>query len=228
MELGALDGIKVLDHGTAITSPFCGKRDFHRAVACAQSGSCCQPLGSTTAAPGERAACSQHIQLIGDTMSADHSNLVAVAVVSRPWLAMMLGEMGAEVIKIETPHGRDTAADVHHGTPVHYHGFNRGRRNIALDSESADMYHVTVLARNLADTVCSVVHQSLRVTAKTDAGREAVRKLVANSDVYMQNMRPGVAEKMGLGYEDLIKINPDLIYCSISGFGDYGPCTRTD
>lgn len=106
---------------------------------------------------------------------------------------MMLGEMGAEVIKIETPHGRDTAADVHHGTPVHYHSFNRGKRNIAIDT-------------------------------KTDAGREAVRKLVATADVYMQNMRPGVAERMGLGYADLISVNPDLIYCSISGFGDYGPC----
>ena len=104
-------------------------------------------------------------------MPADHSNLVAVAVVSRRlWLAMMLGEMGAEVIKIETPHGRDTAADVHHGTPVHYHGFNRGKRNIALDSESTAMHHVTVLARNLADAVCSVVPQSLRVTSEDRCG----------------------------------------------------------
>ena len=133
---------------------------------------------------------------------------------------MMLGEMGAEVIKIETPHGRDTAADIHHGTPVHCeppvaltsalagclapaavdntgcvfadHSFNRGKRNIALDT-------------------------------KTEAGREAVRKLAAEADVYLQNMRPGVAEKMGLGYDDLSALNPRLVYCSISGYGDFGP-----
>eukprot|EP01045_Picozoa_sp_COSAG04_P007962 COSAG04_NODE_432_length_14483_cov_6.964474_2_plen_112_part_00 len=105
---------------------------------------------------------------------------------------MMLGEMGAEVIKIETPHGRDTAADIHHGTPVHYHSFNRGKRNIALDT-------------------------------KTEAGREAVRKLAAEADVYLQNMRPGVAEKMGLGYDALSALNPRLVYCSISGYGDFGP-----
>ena len=75
---------------------------------------------------------------------------------------MMLGEMGAKVVKIETPHGRDTAADIHHGTPVHYHSFNRGKRNMAIDT-------------------------------KTELGRDAVRLLVADADVYMQNMRPGVA-----------------------------------
>lgn len=104
----------------------------------------------------------------------------------------MMGEMGAKVIKIETPHGRDTAADVHHGTPVHYHSFNRGKRNMAIDT-------------------------------KTEAGRDAVRLLVADADVYMQNMRPGVADKMGLGYDDLKAINPRLVYVSISGFGDFGP-----
>ena len=72
------------------------------------------------------------------------------------------------------------------------HSFNRGKRNIALDT-------------------------------KTVAGREAVRKLATEADVYLQNMRPGVAEKMGLGYDDLSALNPRLVYCSISGYGDFGP-----
>jgi crotonobetainyl-CoA:carnitine CoA-transferase CaiB-like acyl-CoA transferase len=56
-----------------------------------------------------------------------------------------------------------------------------------------------------------------------DAGREILRKLVAEADVFVQNWRPGAAERLGLGWEDLRALNPRLIYCSVSGYGPSGP-----
>ena len=58
---------------------------------------------------------------------------------------------------------------------------------------------------------------------KTEAGREILYKLVARADIFGQNFRPGAAEKNGFGYEDLKKVNPKLVYVSVSGYGPKGP-----
>src|SRR5712664_4105527 len=64
--------------------------------------------------------------------------------------------------------------------------------------------------------------RSITLDLKTESGRDILRKLVARSDVLVQNYRPGAFEALGLGYEALLKINPRLIYCSISAFGQDG------
>lgn len=65
--------------------------------------------------------------------------------------------------------------------------------------------------------------RNIAVDLRTEEGREVVRRLVATSDVVMHNFRPGKAEKIGLGYEDLRLVKPDLIYCYLPGFGSHGP-----
>jgi formyl-CoA transferase len=68
--------------------------------------------------------------------------------------------------------------------------------------------------------------KSIAVNAATDAGRQVIFRLVKDADVFMQNMRPGVAKKLGIAYDDLKRVNPNLIYVSISGFGSSGPLCR--
>lgn len=65
--------------------------------------------------------------------------------------------------------------------------------------------------------------RNIAVDLRTPEGKEAVRKLVATADVVMHNFRPGKAQKIGLGYEDLRLIKPDLVYCYLPGFGSAGP-----
>jgi formyl-CoA transferase len=114
--------------------------------------------------------------------------------IAGPYCAMMLSDMGADVIKVERPHGdawRHTAPLA----PYEGRGFlgvNRGKRGIALDMERAD--------------------------ARTIAGQ-----LAARADVVVVNYRPGVAERLGLGYDDLAAANPRLIYCENTAFGREGP-----
>jgi crotonobetainyl-CoA:carnitine CoA-transferase CaiB-like acyl-CoA transferase len=100
--------------------------------------------------------------------------------------AMMLADLGASVIKIESPEG-----DSFRELPGFF-GWNRGKRGICAN-------------------------------LKTTEGREIVEKLAAQSDVVMENMRPGVADRLGLGDAQLRKINPRLIYCSVTAFGSTGP-----
>ncbi|MGP3667456.1 MAG: CaiB/BaiF CoA transferase family protein [Candidatus Bathyarchaeota archaeon] len=68
--------------------------------------------------------------------------------------------------------------------------------------------------------------RSLALNLKTDEGKEVLRKLVKSSDVIVENFTPGKLEEMGCGYEDVSKINPKIIYCSLSGFGQSGPYSR--
>jgi crotonobetainyl-CoA:carnitine CoA-transferase CaiB-like acyl-CoA transferase len=110
---------------------------------------------------------------------------------SGPVLTMLLGDLGADVIKVEPLPGGDPArqSGPFHGTEsVYYLASNRNKRSIALD-----------------------LH--------TPAGIQACRALARRADVFVQNFKPGTAEAMGLGAEDLRNLNPRLVYASISGFG---------
>jgi crotonobetainyl-CoA:carnitine CoA-transferase CaiB-like acyl-CoA transferase len=112
-----------------------------------------------------------------------------------PMCAMLLGDFGAEVIKIEPPEGdsiRRTGDTLIGGETEYYLSLNRNKRGIVLD-------------------------------LKTEAGLAAARKLAQEADVVVENFRPGTADRLGIGYENLRALNPRLIYCSLSGFGPTGP-----
>lgn len=117
-------------------------------------------------------------------------------VMTGPYCTMMLGDMGADVIKIEQPgKGDDTRP---WGPPF-------------LEGESAYFLSVN---RN---------KRSVTVNLKDPAGRDIVHRLARESDVVVENFSPGTAGRLGLGYDDLRALRPDLVYCSISGFGQDGP-----
>jgi crotonobetainyl-CoA:carnitine CoA-transferase CaiB-like acyl-CoA transferase len=117
----------------------------------------------------------------------------AASYVTGPFASQLLADMGAEVIKIEEPK---------HGDP--FRGWGE---------------------RNYAATFCSLNRnkKSITLDLRTDEGRDIALRLISRADVLIQNFRPGVMEKRGLGYDDVKKINPKLVYCSISGFGPKGP-----
>ena len=113
-----------------------------------------------------------------------------------PYCTMMLGDLGADVIKVERPGcGDDTRQ---WGPPF-------------LDGESA--YYLC----------CNRNKKSLTLNLKDERGIEIARELAVRSDVLVENFRVGGLNDLGLGYEELSKLNPGLIYCSISGFGHTGP-----
>ena len=115
-------------------------------------------------------------------------------VMAGPYCTMLLGDLGADVIKVEPPGGdsiRRTAGSVGTESPGFW-AVNRNKRGIAL---------------NLKDP----------------RGRDLLRSLAARTDILVENYRPAIMESFGLGYEDLRKVNPGLIYASISGFGRTGP-----
>ncbi|RMJ09218.1 hypothetical protein CDV36_011157 [Fusarium kuroshium] len=125
-------------------------------------------------------------------------------VLAGPYCAQILGDLGAEVIKIEHPtRGDDTRA---WGPP--YAPYLDGRSG---QGESA--YYLSV-NRN---------KKSLALSFKEKAGVDIITKLVKNSDVLVENYLPGSLKKYGLDYETLAKINPRLIYASITGYGQTGP-----
>ncbi len=117
-------------------------------------------------------------------------------VMAGPYCTMMLGDMGADVVKIEQPgKGDDTRP---WGPPF-------------IEGESA--YYLSI-NRN---------KRSVTVNLKDERGKEIVRRLARESDVVVENFSPGTAGRLGLGYDALRGIKPDLVYCSISGFGQDGP-----
>ena len=108
-----------------------------------------------------------------------------------PLCTMTLADLGAEVIKVESPGGDDArrfGPPFLGGEGMNFMALNRGKESVVLD-------------------------------LKTEAGQEAVKKLCATADIVLENFRPGVAERIGIGYEDLADGREDLVYCSISGFG---------
>ncbi|MGV1869860.1 succinate--glutarate CoA-transferase [Agrobacterium rosae] len=123
-------------------------------------------------------------------------------VLAGPWAGQMLADMGADVIKVESPDGGDDtrawgppfveSKDGDNLSAAYYHSTNRGKRSITVD-------------------------------LKTDEGRQTVRRLVKTADVVIENFKHGGLEKYGLDYQSLRALNPKLIYCSITGFGQTGP-----
>ena len=117
-------------------------------------------------------------------------------VLTGPYCSLMLADLGADVIKIEMPDkGDDTRA---WGPPF-------------VGGESAYFLSIN---RN---------KRSVTVNLKAPDGRQIVLDLAARSDVFLENFAPGVAERLGLGYEAIRAANPRIVYCSISGFGQEGP-----
>ena len=120
-------------------------------------------------------------------------------VLAGPFSTYQLAVLGADVIKIEPPTGPDMTRD---------EGVIQ-----ALSDENIGTYYMAQSAGK----------RSLTLDLKSDEGRDILRKLVAGADVLVENYRSGKMAELGLGYEDLSAINPKLIYCSMTGFGQTGP-----
>lgn len=113
--------------------------------------------------------------------------------ITGPAAGMLLGDLGADVVKIEQPETGDPFRAFKGGLySPHYQTYNRNKRSITLNTKNAE-------------------------------DLEVFDELIRGADVYIQNFRPGAAERLNAGEERLRKINPALIYCSISGFGATGP-----
>jgi glutaryl-CoA transferase len=118
-------------------------------------------------------------------------------VLAGPFCTMLLGDMGADVIKIETPLGGDETRQW--GPPW---------------NENAQSAYFLSVNRN---------KRSLTLNLKTDVGQSIARQLAAESHIVVENFRPGDMARFGLSFVDLQRINPALVYCSITGFGQTGP-----
>lgn len=120
-------------------------------------------------------------------------------ILAGPWAGQTLSDLGAEVIKVESPEGDDTRKwgppfvtrdeDV---SAAYFHSTNRGKKSVTVDF-------------------------------RTPEGQETVRRLVADADVLIENFKVGGLAKYGLDYASLRAVNPRLVYCSITGFGQTGP-----
>jgi crotonobetainyl-CoA:carnitine CoA-transferase CaiB-like acyl-CoA transferase len=116
-------------------------------------------------------------------------------VLAGPFATQNLGDLGAEVWKIEPPGGGDETRRFPPfiaGESHYFLGINRNKKSLVVDLQQA-------------------------------AGADILRRLVARADILVENYRPGVMDRLGLGYEKLAALNPRLIYCAISGFGLSGP-----
>jgi len=122
-------------------------------------------------------------------------------ILAGPWIGQTLADLGADVIKVESPEGDDTrgwgppfveAADGGNLSSAYFHSCNRGKRSITIDF-------------------------------RTEEGQAEVRHLAAEADVLIENFKVGGLKKYGLDFDSLQAINPRLIYCSVTGFGQDGP-----
>ncbi|MBC6718478.1 CoA transferase [Aurantimonas sp. DM33-3] len=120
-------------------------------------------------------------------------------ILAGPWIGQTLADLGADVIKVESPAGDDTRGwgppfveRDGERTAAYFHACNRGKRSVVADFG-------------------------------TEEGRELVRSLAAEADVLIENFKVGGLAKFGLDYESLKAINPRLVYCSVTGFGQDGP-----
>lgn len=117
-------------------------------------------------------------------------------VLAGPYATMILGDLGADVIKVEAPGGSDETRKwgppFQNGVSAYYLCANRNKRSITLD-------------------------------LKSEEGIKAIKELVRDSDVIVNNFKTGTMQRLGLDYETLSEINPELVYCSITGFGETGP-----
>ena len=120
-------------------------------------------------------------------------------ILAGPWAGQTLGDLGADVVKVEAPEGDDTrrwgppfVERDGQSTAAYFHSCNRGKRSVVAD-------------------------------LKTDEGQALVRDLAAGADVLIENFKVGGLAKYGLDYTSLAEVNPGLVYCSITGFGQTGP-----
>jgi CoA:oxalate CoA-transferase len=120
-------------------------------------------------------------------------------VLSGPFATLHLALLGADVIKIENPDGGDLARKL--GNVPKYNQKLQGTSFLAQNANK----------------------RSLTLNMKAEEGKEIFRELVKGADVVVENFRPGVMTRLGFSYEELCKINPRIIYCAISGFGQTGP-----
>jgi len=123
----------------------------------------------------------------------------ATNVLAGPYCTYQLALLGAEVIKVERPGSGDLARQLG-ADPT------RNRNNMGI----------SFLAQNAGKS-------SVTLNLKDPRGQELLKRLVAQADVFVENYRPGVLDRLGLGYKALSAVNPNLIYCAISGFGQDGP-----
>jgi crotonobetainyl-CoA:carnitine CoA-transferase CaiB-like acyl-CoA transferase len=112
--------------------------------------------------------------------------------ITGPCAGMLLADLGADLIKVESPDGDPYRSYQGGQYSPHFQAYNRNKRSMALNM-------------------------------KQPADRALFETLIREADVYIQNFRPGAAERIGAGAERLLRINPRLVYCSISGFGATGP-----
>ena len=120
-------------------------------------------------------------------------------VLSGPFCTYQLALLGADVIKVEAPGGGDLA------------------RQLGADPELNKIgMGASFLAQNAGK-------RSVALDLKSPRGKDAFRRLVSTADVLVENFRPGVMARLGLGHESLAALRPPLVYCAISGFGQDGP-----
>jgi crotonobetainyl-CoA:carnitine CoA-transferase CaiB-like acyl-CoA transferase len=120
-------------------------------------------------------------------------------ILAGPWAGQLLADLGASVVKVESPEGDDTRR---WGPPF-----------IERDGESAAAYF----------HACNRGKRSVVADFSTEEGRETVSRLAAEADVVIENFKLGGLDRYGLGYEALSQVNPRLVWCSITGFGQDGP-----
>jgi formyl-CoA transferase len=118
-------------------------------------------------------------------------------VMAGPYACMLLADLGADVIKIEPPGTGDQT-----------------RGSMGFKMKGPDSMGFLNMNRN---------KRSVTLNLKTEGGRKLLLKLAESADIVIENYRPGAMKRLGLGYEDLRKVNPRLVYTSISGFGQTGP-----
>jgi len=132
--------------------------------------------------------------LLAGTRILDLTNVLA-----GPFCCYQLAQLGADVIKVEVPQSGDLARQLGADPKLNRRGMG-----------------ASFLAQNAGK-------RSMTLNLKSPRGREAFGRLVATADVVVENFRPGVMDRLGLGYAALKKIKPDIVYCAISGFGQGGP-----
>lgn len=118
-------------------------------------------------------------------------------VLAGPYCTMVLGDLGAEVLKMERPERGDDLRwwgppFVEEGTSTYFAGINRGKKSLQIDLGDPE-------------------------------GRERAYELMRHADVVVENFRTGTMDRFGLGYADLAEVNPGIVFCAITGFGDIGP-----